>query len=99
MIRNAVIVSISAFAFTEIANAQQPSPEEAMARCIADVTDQAKAAGHDESRAPIICECLVPKVAEDPNLIAEIEANQGLPGPGEASEALDDAVKSCIPNT
>lgn len=80
------------------ASAQQPTPEEAMARCVADITEKSKAMGQDESRATEICQCLVPKVGEQPELIAEIEAAGGLPGPDAASEALGEVVDSCLPS-
>lgn len=74
-----------------------PSPEEAQALCVTEVTAATESAGQDPGHAGAICECLVPKIGEDPALIAEIEANGGLPLPGDASAELDAVVQSCLP--
>ncbi|MEM1146166.1 MAG: hypothetical protein AAGA72_10115 [Pseudomonadota bacterium] len=75
----------------------QPSPEEAMAQCVADVTEKSEAMGHDASKAGEICACLVPKIGENVELISEIESHGGLPGPDEASETLNSVIESCLP--
>ena len=65
--------------------------------CVAEVTAASQVAGEDPSQAGTICDCLVPKIGEDPSLISEIESHGGLPAPGEASAELDAVVKSCLP--
>lgn len=74
-----------------------PSPEEAKAQCVVEITKASEAQGEDPSQADAICDCLVPKIAESETLIAEVQSNGGLPAPGAASEALDAVVKSCLP--
>lgn len=82
---------------TALSFAQAPTPEEAMQRCVAEITKASEAAGQDSSHAPVICECLVPKIGENPDLAAEIETHGGLPSPQEASAELEAAVQSCLP--
>lgn len=74
-----------------------PTPEEAQARCVTEVSAMSVAEGQDPSHAGAICECLVPQIGADPALIEEVETHGGLPGPGEASAELDAVVQGCLP--
>lgn len=98
------IVSVACSTACLVAGAQAhehgggtPSPVEAQEMCVAEITAASQAAGEDPGHAGTICECLVPKIGEDPSLISEIETHGGLPAPGEASAELDAVVKSCLP--
>lgn len=94
------ILSASIFAIAlsgAAAYAQAPSPEDAMARCVAEIEAASAAQGQDPAHAPKICECLVPKLGENAALVDEIEGNGGLPSPEDASPALNAVITSCLP--
>ncbi|MEM8935217.1 MAG: hypothetical protein AAGC77_02275 [Pseudomonadota bacterium] len=67
-----------------------------MDACISDVESRLAETGQSGDPAAF-CECMWPIVGDNPDLMSEIEENGGLPDEGSASDAMIEAVESCIP--